>query len=249
MLNLVRANLYRLAHSRSVFVVLAVLLLTIVLSFQYLEQWAACASAADVFRRAALLEMTVVLVSIWFAGSFGSDIQEGTIANLLVGRKSRIAYVFAAMTSMFVAALALLVFGAAISLGLYGVFGSTPVEVDGLALVCWLLLGSLLTTAFAAVPFAVMLLGRRNAMALGIVVAILFGSGLLWLGASVAASWLSSNPAGLVLFDLLPFTLTTIRSAFNAGAPYQWWWVPYALAVVAASSALGCAILSRKEVG
>ena len=249
MLNLVRANLYRLAHSRSALVIPVVLLLTIVLAFQYLEQWAACASASDVFRRAALLEMTVLLVSIWFAGFFGSDIQEGAIANLLVGRKSRISYAPAAMVSVFVAALALLAFGAAASLGLYAAFGSTPVAVDGLALACWLLTGSLLVTAFTAVPFLVMLLGRRNAMALGIVVAVLFGSGLLWLGASAVASWLSPNPVGRALFDLLSFTPTAIRSAFNAGSPFEWWWAFCLLAIVAGATALSCAILGRKEVG
>ena len=129
--NLLRAQLYRLAHTRFALVYLALL------------AWASCASGGIFIPAgtdAAFQAMSIVGVTAIFAGHFfGSDLESGGARNLIQSPAARRSYALAAIAFCLLASVALTVFSVAVHGAFALVAADSLVWPGAAALVLWML--------------------------------------------------------------------------------------------------------------
>ena len=128
--NLLRAQLYRLAHMRLAIVYLALL------------TWASCASGGIFIPAgtdAAFQAMSIVGVAAILAGHFfGSDLESGAARNLIQSPDARRSYALAAVAFCLLASVALAVFSVAVH-GVFALVVDDPCVWPGAAaLVLWM---------------------------------------------------------------------------------------------------------------
>ncbi len=249
MINIVRANFYRLAHTRFSWVIpLTLVVYAAVAPFLFREQCLECQTFRQLLGQVALAEMTCMLVPLWLASFFGEDFAQATVRNLMVGPRSRTAYAGAALaTTLLYAAVLVLLAVAALALG-SAAAGCLPVSFDAAELLCWMGLEVLLTAGFVMLALLVAMPWMSGAVTAAILAAAVLATGTAYWFFAAWAQGLPPAMARFVADCLQPFMLTALRTGLSQGAPMEGWWFADAIAVAGLTTAVIAVILRRKEL-
>lgn len=242
MLNLFRAQLYRLVRTRATWVVFALILLAeAVLAAATSADWATSRTFLDVLMRFSVLVLASVSVPLYFAWFVTQDFKAGAVGALLVSPRSRLRYAGSiALVGAFAVAVVLLA-----AMGLAGVLwylvgrGSVSFSLEATAL--WYLLALLICWSYVVLCLVCAPFGKE---VLSLSVGALLVSDLAFFPVSMLP-WPIGGPFYEALFD---HSLACARLAFGFGAPFEGsWFVSAAVTGVAAWVAFAL-IVRRKGV-
>lgn len=251
MLRVLRAEAYRLLHSRLWWVLVAGLALYAFAGSSYFAsgwQSEGVMTFAEAACRHEVLELAMALLPIWFAWFFGSDLTNRTMRNVLVDAKGRRSYVLAAAVLVFGAIVAVMVAcGALLALNLFRL--GFAFSSEGVAIFVQRL-GMLVVfaTAYALVALAFTVVASKNAATWGIAVAALLTSTVLFSFARVAAFYLPAPLDRIADEVLTTYSLSGMAGTLEGTGVVQPWWLVQA-ALWALLGTLVCSlILRRKEL-
>lgn len=251
MLRVLRAEAYRLLHSRLWWVLVAGLALYAFAGSSYFAsgwQSEGVMTFAEAARRHEVLELAMALLPIWFAWFFGSDLTNRTMRNVLVDAKGRRSCVLAAAVLVFGTTIAVMVAcGALLALNLFRLgFAFSSEDVAGFV---WRLgVLAVFATAYALVALAFTMVASKNAATWGIAVAALLTSTVLFSFARVASFYLPTPLGSLADEALTTYTLSGMFDALARTGVVQPWWFAQAV-LIALLGVLACSlILGRKEL-
>lgn len=251
MLRVLRAEAYRLLHSRLWWVLVAGLALYAFEGSSYFAsgwQSEGVMTFAEAARRHEVLELAMALLPIWFAWFFGSDLTNRTVRNVLVDAKGRRAYVLAATVLVFGAIVAVMVAcGALLALNLFRLGFAFSLE-DLVVFTQRLGVLAVFATAYALVALAFTVVASKNAATWGIAVAALLTSTVLFSFAHVAAFYLPAPLDRIADEVLTTYSLSGMAGTLEGTGVVQPWWLVQA-ALWALLGTLVCSlILRRKEL-
>lgn len=251
MLRVLRAEAYRLLHSRLWWILVAGLALYAFEGSNYFAsgwQSEGVVSFAEAVRRHEVLELAMALLPIWFAWFFGSDLTNRTMRNVLVDAKGRRAYVLAAAVLVFGTTIAVMVVcSVLLALNLFRLGFAFSLE-DLVVFTRRLGVLAVFATAYALVALAFTVVASKNAATWGIAVAALLTSTVLFSFARVAAFYLPAPLDRIADEVLTTYSLSGMAGTLEGTGVVQPWWFAQAV-LIALLGVLACSlILGRKEL-
>ncbi|WP_278572659.1 hypothetical protein [Adlercreutzia equolifaciens] len=242
MLNLFRAQLYRLVRTRATWIALALVLFAEAISAVATSaDWATSETFLDVLMRFSVLIWVSVYVPLYFAWFVTQDFKTGAVEALLVSPRSRLQYAaaIALVGALAVAVVLLAAMGIAGALWQLAGLGSVSFSLDATAL--WYLLALLICWGYLVLCLVCAPFGKE---VLSLTVGALLVSGLV-LAPVAMLPWPIGGPFYETIFD---HSLAYVRLAFGFGAPFEGSWLVNVSLVVVAAWAMFALIVRRKGV-
>lgn len=243
MLNLFRAQLYRLVCTRVTWIALALVLFAEAISAVATSaDWATSKTSLDVLMRFNVLMLVSVCIPLYYAWFITQDFKTSAVGALLVSPRSRLQYAGAiALVGALVVAVVLLT-----AMGLAGVLwpfvgrGSVSFSLEATAL--WYLLAFLICWSYLVLCLICAPFGNE---VLSLAVGALLVSSLACFSISAVLPYPMQRVFDDVIFE---HSLTNVRLAFGFGSPLEGTWLVNVVLVGAAAWIIFAFIARRKGV-